>query len=85
MTVPVHGAYIELQQLLKRLDIVQSGGEVKIFLAETEIIVNGDYESRRGRKLYPGDILVIEGIGTIEITGEITDAPTETPEDPEVP
>jgi ribosome-associated protein len=74
-TVPVHGAYIELQQLLKRLDIVQSGGEVKIFLAETEIIVNGDYESRRGRKLYPGDLVVIEGIGTIEIT----DAPAENP------
>jgi ribosome-associated protein len=79
-TIAVHGAYIELQQLLKRLDIVQSGGEVKIFLAETEIIVNGDYESRRGRKLYPGDIVEIEGIGTIEIT----DAPAEIIEGIEV-
>jgi ribosome-associated protein len=73
-TVAVHGGYIELQQLLKRLDLVQSGGEVKIFLAETEIIVNSDYESRRGRKLYPGDVVIMEGIGTITITADTTEA-----------
>ena len=66
-TVAIQGAYIELQQLIKRLDLVQSGGEVKQFLAEVEIIVNGDYESRRGRKLYPGDLVMLENIGTIEI------------------
>jgi ribosome-associated protein YbcJ (S4-like RNA binding protein) len=43
--VAFHGAYIELQHLLKKLDLVQTGGEVKFFLAEKEIIVNGGANS----------------------------------------
>lgn len=46
--------YIELQQLLKKVDIISSGGEAKIFLSENEILVDGVIDSRRGRKLYPG-------------------------------
>lgn len=51
--------YITLQQLLKMENFISSGGESKIFLAETAVYVNGEAEARRGRKLYPSDKVVI--------------------------
>ena len=42
-------------------DIVSSGGEAKFFIAENEILVNGETEKRRGRKLYPGDTVSVNG------------------------
>ncbi|MBQ1508779.1 MAG: S4 domain-containing protein YaaA [Erysipelotrichaceae bacterium] len=53
--------YLKLEQLLKIADIVSSGGEAKLFLQENEILVNGEEEHRRGRKLYPGDLITIAG------------------------
>ena len=47
--------FITLQQFLKMKDIISSGGEAKYFVKGNEILVNGEKEDRRGRKLYPGD------------------------------
>ena len=52
--------FIQLQNVLKLLDIIHSGGESKWYLSSNPVTVNGEEESRRGRKLYDGDILVIE-------------------------
>lgn len=46
--------YITLGQLLKIANIISSGGEAKWFLAENTVLVDGELESRRGRKLYKG-------------------------------
>ena len=53
--------YITLQQFLKLKDIASSGGEAKYLVKELDILVNGEKEDRRGRKLYPGDEVVING------------------------
>ena len=53
--------YITLQQLLKIEDIISSGGEAKYYLANNEVYVNGELENRRGRKLYPNDIVKVAG------------------------
>lgn len=53
--------YITLQQFLKLKDIVSSGGEAKYFILENEITVNGETEKRRGRKLYKGDTVTVNG------------------------
>jgi len=53
--------FITLGQLLKFLKIVSTGGEVKSFLASNTILVNGINENRRGRKLYKGNVVEIEG------------------------
>jgi ribosome-associated protein len=53
--------YITLGQLLKITDWISSGGEAKTAVKKLKITVNGDKEDRRGRKLYPGDTVVIEG------------------------
>ena len=47
--------YIKLDSLLKGVNVVGSGGEAKIIIAEGQVRVNGATELRRGRKLYPGD------------------------------
>ena len=51
--------FITLQSLLKATSIIVTGGSAKIFLAETEVLVNGERENRRGRKLYSGDIIQV--------------------------
>lgn len=63
--VTLHSDEITLGQLIKYMDLVGSGGEVRYFLAEHKVIVNGEKETRRGRKLHPGDQLEIEGVGKI--------------------
>lgn len=53
--------YITLGQLLKITDWISSGGEAKTAVKTLKISVNGEREDRRGRKLYPGDMVTIEG------------------------
>ncbi len=64
----IHTEYITLGQLLKFENILESGGYVKAFLNQENVTVNGEREQRRGRKLYPGDIVSIENIGSFEIS-----------------
>lgn len=54
--------YITLQQLLKACDILASGGQIKAYLAEKPVLVNGEPENRRGKKLRAGDVVEAEGI-----------------------
>lgn len=59
--IPIHKEPIRLSQFLKLADIVQDGLEAKIRIIEGEIMVNGEVEIRRGRKLYTGDRVSVEG------------------------
>ena len=55
----INTPYITLQQLLKIENIISSGGEAKYYLLDNEVFVNDELEQRRGRKLYPGDIIKV--------------------------
>jgi ribosome-associated protein len=55
--VAIRGDMIRLGQLLKLAGVVDSGGELKALLAETEVLVNGEPDTRRGRQLHPGDVV----------------------------
>jgi S4 domain protein YaaA len=68
MEIQVRGEYITLGQLLKLAGEVQTGGEVKDYLAEISPIVNGEPENRRGRKLRPGDVVEFRSVGRVELT-----------------
>ena len=59
--VEISSEYIELGQFLKMIDLVSSGGEAKSFLRDNKVLVNEEPDNRRGRKLYPGDIVEILG------------------------
>ena len=53
--------YIKLDSFLKGVNVVGSGGEAKIIIAEGQVMVNSETETRRGRKLYPGDRVTLGG------------------------
>ena len=52
--------YITLNVLLKIADIIPTGGMAKMYLQENYVLVNGEKENRRGRKLYRGDVIEVE-------------------------
>lgn len=53
--------YIKLGQALKAAGYVNSGIEAKIVIQDGEVLVNGEVDTRRGRKLYAGDIVSFKG------------------------
>lgn len=61
MEIKLNKEFITLGQLLKVTDFISSGGEAKFMVSELNISVNGERENRRGRKLFSGDVVIIEG------------------------
>ncbi|WP_096438043.1 S4 domain-containing protein YaaA [Alteribacter populi] len=66
-TVKIEGEFITLGQLLKEVGAIDTGGMAKWFLSEYVVYVNNEAENRRGRKLYRGDIVRLEGGETFEL------------------
>ena len=52
---------IELYKILKFENMVQSGGEAKFVIAKGLVRVNGEIETRKRKKIVPGDIIEFEG------------------------
>lgn len=61
--VQINKVPVELYKILKFESVASSGGEAKYIIADGFVKVNGAIETRKRKKIYPGD--------TIE-TGEIT-------------
>ena len=53
--------YIKLGQALKAAGLVSSGVEAKMAVLDGLVRVNGETDTRRGRKLYAGDIVEFDG------------------------
>ena len=49
---------MKLDQFLKWKNLVSSGGEAKIIIKSGSVKVNGEIETRRGRKLNKGDKVI---------------------------
>lgn len=56
------GDYIRLDDLLKNVGVVMTGGHAKIVIQEGEVKVNGEVCTMRGKKLRQGDNAEFEGI-----------------------
>jgi ribosome-associated protein len=50
---------ITLGQALKAVNVVGTGGEAKVLIQAGEVRVNGEVETRRGRKLREGDVVEV--------------------------
>lgn len=61
--VVIRTAYITLGDLLKLAGAVDTGGQAKHLIQSGAIHVNGVAETRRGRKLVPGDQVSWPGHG----------------------
>ena len=58
---------IRLGQLLKLVDAVPTGAQVKDVLFAGAVRVNGEPEERRGRQLRRGDVVSVEGMDDVRI------------------
>ena len=63
-------ATIELARFLKLQGLVGTGGEAKLRIQGGEVRVNGFQETRRGRKLKPGDRVEVAG-QTVVVTDSL--------------
>jgi len=75
---------IKLNQYLKLMGIVPTGGQAKLMIQGGDVQVNGMLETRRGRRLVPGDKITIEGqtfevnLNNTEDQDIVTDLPEQT-------
>lgn len=60
-TIKINTEFIKLDSFLKLTNLCESGGLAKTLIQEGEVMVNGDVETRRGKKLYKGDKIFFQG------------------------
>ena len=60
--VTIRDTEIRLGQLLKLADLVDTGADAKAMLGDGGVRVNGVVETRRGRRLVPGDLVELGGV-----------------------
>ncbi len=60
-TIKIKDEYITLGQALKLASLVSSGIEAKIVIQDEQVKVNGEVDTRRGKKLRPGDVFEFNG------------------------
>lgn len=73
--VSIKDDVIRLGQFLKLANLVDSGADAKVAIAQGEVRVNGEVELRRGRQLTAGDVVeqagrrarVVHGDGQIDV------------------
>ena len=59
--IKLRDEFIKLGQAMKAAGIVASGIDAKMLIQDGQVTVNGEVETRRGRKLYDGDVFEFEG------------------------
>lgn len=60
-TIKIKDEFIKLGQALKLAGLVDSGLEAKDVIQAGEVLVNGEVDTRRGKKLIPGDTFSYQG------------------------
>ncbi|MDD3570673.1 MAG: RNA-binding S4 domain-containing protein [Lachnospiraceae bacterium] len=68
--VAIKTEFIKLGQVLKLGNLVGQGSDAKILIAEGEVLVNGEVELQRGKKIRPGDIVELKGEGKIQVVAQ---------------
>ncbi|MCL2790338.1 MAG: RNA-binding S4 domain-containing protein [Desulfobulbus sp.] len=79
-SAPIATDYIELDKLLKRENLAASGGEARFLISQGLASVNGVVESRKRRKLYPGDRVLCLGVELQVVTASPCPAQRDNPE-----
>ena len=60
-TIIIDTEFIKLDSFLKLTNLCESGGLAKTMIKEGAVTVNGEVETRRGKKLYKGDKISFQG------------------------
>ena len=67
MNFPITSEHIDLHKLLKAAGIVESGGIAGELIKSEEVVVDGEIETRKRKKIYPGSTVTLLG-ETIHVT-----------------
>lgn len=59
--ITIKDEFIKLGQVMKLAGLVDSGVEAKEVIQNGEVMVNGETDTRRGKKLYSGDRFSYKG------------------------
>ena len=65
--VEIRDEMIRLGQFLKLADLVDTGADAKPLIADGLVEVNGEVETRRGRQLRAGDVVVVQGATPVRV------------------
>ena len=68
--VPIRDESIRLGQFLKLANLIDHGSEAKELMVQGTVLVNGEVETRRGRRLAPGDVVTVDapaGVRTVRV------------------
>ena len=65
--VYIHTEFIKLQQVLKLAGLIDQGSDVKYFLSQGKVLVNGEVATERGKKIRHGAIVELKGVGSVEV------------------
>ena len=60
MKITIRDEFIKLGQALKLAGVVEDGVEAKYAIQDGLVKVNGEVDTRRGRKVYEGDVITFE-------------------------
>lgn len=74
MAIGLTGAGMRLDQFLKWMGWVATGGEAKLRIQAGDVFVNGDLEQRRGRQLKAGDRVQM-GVDSAEVSDSLQAGP----------
>ena len=58
--IKINTPFIKLDQFLKFANITENGGDAKYLIVNGYVCLNGEVETRRGKKVFPGDVVLIE-------------------------
>ncbi len=71
--VAIRDESIRLGQFLKLANLVETGGLAKELIAEGQVSVNGEVDTRRGKVLRPGDVVSVAGMSARVATADEVD------------
>lgn len=60
--IKIKTEYITIGQFIKYIGLVSQGSDIKSFIIENKIYVDGEIENRRGRKVYRQSIIKINDL-----------------------
>ena len=69
-TLAIHTDYIQLDQLLKYANLLSTGGQIKVLLAEEAITLNGVTVTEKRKKIYPNDVVIVGDEVSITVVKE---------------
>ncbi len=68
--IHINTEFIKLQQAIKLANVVSQGSDAKMIILDGLVKVNGEVVLQRGKKVFDGDVIEVEGFDKIKVIGD---------------